>query len=101
MKTDTIQRLTALGMMCSVDLPIIPTDAMDLCLTSANQLAELQAELRTIARTADTLRTSCIDAQNQLHGVSGTAPGRRTIHDIELTLETMRDEILQSLERLE
>ena len=53
------------------------------------ELERLRAELVSIHRAVGTLVSSCIDGQNELHGIKYGGPAKRTLRGIEGTLETI------------
>ena len=54
-----------------------------------DKIERLRAELVSIHRAVGTLVSSCIDGQNELHGIKYGGPAKRTLRGIEGTLETI------------
>ena len=64
-------------------------DAANYRLRAENQ--RLREALSSISKTAETLRQTAIDGQNELHGIRHAAPAKRTFREIEQTCEAIRD----------
>ena len=56
---------------------------------AADENERLRKELVSIHRAVVTLVSSCIDGQNELHGIKYGGPAKRTLRGIEGTLETI------------
>ena len=72
-----------------LDLPPAKTLARVIVHTVDAEIERLRAELVSIHRAVGTLVSSCIDGQNELHGIKYGGPAKRTLRGIEGTLETI------------